>query len=268
MAKKPKIIAINGSPNRHGGNTGQMLHMLEKTLSKEGCEMETICLAEKRTWFCAGCGFCLENVAGKCWIKDDHRGIVDNMLAADGIILASPVYIAHVTGQMKVFMDRCLGIGHKPRPTWKPGLVVSVSGGWGDVEVANYLASSLRIFGAFPVGQFIAISRLPGQFLGKEDVAARAEDLAGDLARAIKDKRRYPATEKDLHFYHFMGYAVKEEQEIMAGDIKHWTEHNFYDGFETYIKQIYTIYPLDRERRKAALKKVFANHLKQYKQGD
>jgi multimeric flavodoxin WrbA len=266
MAKKPKIVAINGSPNRHGGNTGQMLAMIGKTLDKEGCELEVICLAEKRIWFCAGCGFCLENVAGKCWIKDEHRSIVDEILAADGVILASPVYIAHVTGQMKVFLDRCLGIGHKPRPTWKPGLAVSVSGGWADVEVANYLSSSLRIFGAFPVGQFIAISRLPGQFLGKEDVEARAKDWARDLVIAITEKRRYPATENDLHFYHFMGYAVKEEQEIMTGDIKHWTEHNLYDGFETYIKQKYTRFPLDRERRKAALKKVFANHLKQYKE--
>ena len=63
-------------------------------------------------------------------------------------------------------------------------------------------------------------------------------------------------------------HSKKEEREIMTGDYKHWTEHNFFDGFETYIKQHYTRYPLDRERRQASLKRVFEKHLIQYKQDE
>ncbi len=266
MNTKPRIVAVNGSPNRRGGNTGQLLKMLEATLNEEGIEMEAICLAEKRIWFCAGCGVCLENEAGKCWINDDHRAITDKLLSADGVILASPVYIMSVTGQMKVFLDRCLGIGHKPRPTWKPGLVVCVSGGMAETEVANYLSHpALKIFGAFPVGQLTAISTLPGQFLGKEDVESRAADLGRELSRAIKDKRRYPATDKDLYFYHFMGNLVKEDKDSMMGDYEHWDKQGLFEGFENYVKQRYSRIQIDPEHRNAVLKKVFANHNKQYK---
>ncbi len=49
-----KVVAVNGSPNRYGGNTGQILRMLEKTLNDHEFEMETICLTEQKIWFCAG----------------------------------------------------------------------------------------------------------------------------------------------------------------------------------------------------------------------
>ena len=62
------------------------------------------------------------------------------LLEAEGIILASPVYFRHVTGQMKTFFDRSLALGHKPRPTWKPGLAISVSAGLGETDTADYLA--------------------------------------------------------------------------------------------------------------------------------
>lgn len=263
---KPKIVAVNGSPNRHGGNTGQILQMLEKTLIDQGFEMETICLAEQKIWFCAGCGVCLENEQGRCWINDDHRAIVENLLAADGIILASPVFIMSVTGQMKVFLDRSLGIGHKPRPTWKPGLVVCVSGGMAESDVANYLSHpALKIFGAYPVGQLTAIGIRPGEFLGRADVEARAQDLSLDLCKAVKDKRRFPATDKDLYFYHFMGNLVKEGKDFMKGDYTYWQKHGLYEGFETYVNQCYSRIDMDKNFRDAAMKKVFSNHNKQYK---
>jgi len=266
MDVKPRVTAVNGSPNRRGGNTGQLLKMLETTLNENGIEMEAICLAEKRIWFCAGCGVCLENEAGKCWINDEHHAIAEKLLTADGVILASPVYIMSVTGQMKVFLDRSLGIGHKPRSTWKPGLGVSVSAGMGETDVVNYLSHpALKIFGAFPVGQLTAISALPGQFLGKEDVERRAADLAGDLARAIIERRRYPATDKDLYFYHFMGNLIKKERDSMKGDYEHWQRQGLYEGFDTYVKQEYTRSEIDPEFRKTVLKKVFVNHNKQYK---
>jgi len=265
MNNSPKIVAINGSPNRRGGNTGQILQMLEKTLAAENFEMEIICLSEKRIWYCAGCGFCLENEKGGCWIKDDHKEILEKLLAADGIILASPVYIISVPGQMKVFLDRCLGIGHKPRPTWKPGLVACVSAGMGETEVADYLAHpALKIFGAYPVGKLTAISVFPGGFLGKEDVEARAADLARDLARAVREKRRYPATDKDLLFYQFMRDLVERHKQVMAGDFNHWEKHGLFEGFEAYTKQGYTHVETPPDLRKARMKKIKGSHNKQY----
>jgi multimeric flavodoxin WrbA/putative sterol carrier protein len=259
MATKPTIVALNGSPHAGVGNTSQMIEMLRPTLTAEGFELEVIELAGKDIEYCTGCAFCMEK--GRCWIDDDHRKIVDRLLAADGVILASPVYFMHVTGQMKTFLDRCLAFGHKPRSTWKPGLAISVSAGMGETDAANYLAFVLRTFGAFSVGTLTAIATGPGEFLGKEAVVGRAADLAKDLARAIKEKRRYPATDRDLRFYQFMGSLVKSEKDtIMKHDYRHWQEHGFFDSFEKYIQQSKAEVPFDAGLRDAWIKEMIEEH--------
>ncbi len=253
MSEKPTIVALNGSPHGGIGNTSLMIEMLRSTLAEEGFELEMIALAGKNIEYCTGCAFCMEK--GRCWIDDDHRKIMEKLLAADGVILASPVYFLHVTGQMKTFVDRCLAFGHKPQPTWKPGLAISVSAGMGETDTANYLAFLLRNFGAFSVGTLTAMATQPGGFMGKEAVEARAVDLARDLARAIKEKRRYPATDRDLRFYYFMGNLVKSQKDgVMKHDYQHWQEHGFYDSFEKYIGQETAEALYDGESRDAWIK--------------
>jgi multimeric flavodoxin WrbA/putative sterol carrier protein len=259
MFEKPTIVAVNGSPHAGIGNTALMIEMLRPTLAEEGFELEVIDLAGKNVEYCTGCAFCMEK--GRCWIDDDHRKIIEKLLSADGVILASPVYFLHVTGQMKTFLDRSLAFGHKPRTTWKPGLAISVSAGLGETDTANYLAFLLRTFGAFSVGTLTAMATQPGGFLGKEAVEARAVDLARDLARAIKEKRRYPATDRDLRFYQFMGSLVKRQKDtVMKHDYKHWQEHGFYDSFEKYIQQTTAEVPFNGELRDAWIKEMIEEH--------
>ena len=118
--------------------------------------------------------------------------------------------------------------------------------------MAGYLASLLHTFGAFPVGTLTAMAVQPGGFWGKESVEARAADLARDLSRAIKENRRYPATDRDLRFYQFMGNLVQSQKDtVMKHDYKHWQEHGFYQGFEAYIQQAPAEIPYDPKVREA-----------------
>jgi multimeric flavodoxin WrbA/putative sterol carrier protein len=259
MESRFPIVAINGSPHAGFGNTAMMLEMLRSTLAENGLSLEVVNLCEQDIDYCIGCGVCMEK--GRCWIQDDHAGIVERLLAADGVILASPVYFLHVTAQMKTFMDRSLAFGHKPQPHWKPGLAVSVSAGYGETQVAEYLGSLLRVYGAFSVGRLTALSTGPGEFLGKSAVEARARDLAVDLARAVKEKRRYPATDSDLIFYQFMGALVRDHRDsIMKDDFAHWEKHGLYSDFESYIQQAKEKVPYDPEIRKAWIQEVAARH--------
>ena len=123
---------------------------------------------------------------------------------------------------MKTSIDRSLEFGHKPRGVTKPGLVVTVSAGLADTATAHYLEGMLRIYGAFSLGALVAIATGPGGFLGKEAVESRAQDLARDLARAIKDKRRYPVTGDDFYAYLFMRDLVTREKDFMRDDYQYW----------------------------------------------
>jgi multimeric flavodoxin WrbA/putative sterol carrier protein len=248
MSAQPRVVAINGSPHGAIGNTSQMIRMIGEGLSGEGIVLEEIFLTDKEIAYCIGCAVCLEK--GKCWRGDDHAGIMDAMFAADGIILASPVYFKHVTAQLKTFIDRSLAFGHKLRGAFKPGLAVTVSSGLADTATAHYLEGMLRIYGAFSLGALVAIGTSPGGFLGKETVEARAQDLARDMARAIKEKKRYPVTGDDLYAYLFMRDLVTREKEFMRDDYQYWRKEGILDGFEAYAQQRYTEVHYDPEIRK------------------
>jgi multimeric flavodoxin WrbA/putative sterol carrier protein len=247
-----KVVAINGSPHGAIGNTGQMIRMIGENLSREDIVLEEIFLTDKTIAYCIGCAVCLEK--GKCWRNDGHAGITDALFAADGIILASPVYFKHVTAQMKTFLDRSLAFGHKPRRASKPGLAITVSAGLADTATAHYLEGMLRVYGAFSLGTLVAIGTGPGGFLGKEAVESRARDLAHDLARALKEKKRYPVTGDDLYAYLFMRDLVTREKEFMCDDYQYWQNAGILDGFEAHVQQQYTRPPHDPEMRREWIK--------------
>lgn len=254
MDGRLKVVALNGSPHGAIGNISQMIQMVASALSQEDILVEEVHLSEKRVEYCVGCGICLQK--GRCWRPDDHAGVVEKLLTADGIILASPVYFGHVTAQMKAFIDRSLAYGHKPRRTWKPGLAVSVSAGKGETETVHYLARMLGVYGSFSVGTFTAIATNPGAFLGKELVDARAQDLARDLARAMKEKRRYPLTDENLAMFLFMKELVTREKDFMEDDYRYWQETGLLEGFEAFAGQKFTPANFDPEFRKEWLREI------------
>ncbi|MDQ0287607.1 multimeric flavodoxin WrbA [Desulfofundulus luciae] len=99
-----KILAINGS-HRKGKNTAIMLQAVLDEAAKSGAETELVELVDYNIKPCLACNRCLGKT--ECSIKDDDMGVLaGKMLAADGIVLGSPVYWANVTGLMKNFIDR------------------------------------------------------------------------------------------------------------------------------------------------------------------
>lgn len=102
---KKKIIIISGSP-RKGGNSDILCDEFAKGASEVGYEVEKIRIAERQISFCTACYACKEN--HKCIQKDDMAEILDKMVNADVIVLATPVYFYTMCAQMKAFIDRTL----------------------------------------------------------------------------------------------------------------------------------------------------------------
>jgi len=67
-------------------------------------KVEKVVLAEKKINYCTGCYACRGN--GQCAQKDDMAPILDSMIAADVIVLATPVYFYTMCAQMKTVIDR------------------------------------------------------------------------------------------------------------------------------------------------------------------
>jgi multimeric flavodoxin WrbA len=98
-----KAIAIVGSPRKQGNTETLASHTL-KSVAEEGIETELIPLSGKEIKPCNDCNACFKT--GVCIIKDDFEPVFAKMLEADGIILASPVYIGSCTALLKALMER------------------------------------------------------------------------------------------------------------------------------------------------------------------
>uniref|UniRef100_A0A831ZTC5 Flavodoxin family protein n=1 Tax=Desulfacinum infernum TaxID=35837 RepID=A0A831ZTC5_9BACT len=99
-----KVVAINGS-HRKGMNTAAMLGLVLEEAARGGAETELVELVDCRIEYCLSCNQCLREP--KCSIRDDDMpALAEKMLAADAVILGSPVYFGNVTARLKTFMDR------------------------------------------------------------------------------------------------------------------------------------------------------------------
>jgi multimeric flavodoxin WrbA len=106
-----KVVAFNGSPRREG-NTSILVQAVFDELKKEGIETELVPLGGKAVRGCMACYACVQNKNRRCVMEDDHiNDCIRKMTEADGIILASPVYVADVTMEMKALIDRACLVG-------------------------------------------------------------------------------------------------------------------------------------------------------------
>lgn len=101
-----KVLVLSSSP-RKGGNSDILCDEFVKGAKEAGNEVTKIFLREKKINYCTGCGFCNTNDYTACAQKDDAPAILDAMIDADVIVMATPVYFYTMCAQMKTLIDRC-----------------------------------------------------------------------------------------------------------------------------------------------------------------
>lgn len=98
-----KVLILSGS-FRKGGNSDLLCDQFAMGAKEVGHEVEKVFINDKNIAYCRGCGVC--NTTHKCVLKDDMAEILDKMVKADVIVMATPVYFYSMNGQMKTLIDR------------------------------------------------------------------------------------------------------------------------------------------------------------------
>lgn len=101
------VLILSSSPRR-GGNSDTLCDEFLRGANDAGHSVEKIFLSDKKINYCTGCSIC--SMHGKpCPQKDDMPEILEKMVAADIIVMATPVYFYTMSAQMKTLIDRCCG---------------------------------------------------------------------------------------------------------------------------------------------------------------
>lgn len=98
------VLIISGSP-RKGGNSDLLCDQFMAGALEAGHTVEKIFAQEHKIAPCLGCGHC-QSHAGACVQRDGMDAILEKMVNADVLALASPVYFYSVSAQIKAIIDR------------------------------------------------------------------------------------------------------------------------------------------------------------------
>ena len=91
-----KVLILSSSP-RKGGNSDLLCDEFMRGAKESGHDVEKIFIAQKKINYCMGCGVC--NSTSKCVQHDDMAEILDKMVSADAIVLATPIYFYSMDDQ-------------------------------------------------------------------------------------------------------------------------------------------------------------------------
>jgi multimeric flavodoxin WrbA len=185
-----KILGISFSP-RKNGNTVAMLGKALAGAAAAGADIGLYSVAGKNIQPCDGCWGCMKS--GKCHIKDDVPELFDQMLAADGLILGTPVYFWGMTAQAKAVIDRSISLGRPGRSlASKVCGVVACSGSLGMGNVLKDLSYYIVQRRLLPANQVSAYAGSPEELEKMPKCLKALDDLGRQMVALVKMKFKYP----------------------------------------------------------------------------
>ena len=215
-----KILAVIGSPRK--GTSYHSVQIMEEYLKSLGdVEFEYLFLKDYRMQDCRGCESCVRFGIAKCPLGDDVAEIEKKMLAADAVMLVSPIYSFHITAKMKQFIDRYTYWVHRPPFAGKFAYVYVLRGAmFGDS--IRYLKQVAKSWGFAVAGSFggPALEQLADKPRAKDE--AKIKKQMRIFYDTVKNgKLPKPKLGDLIYFGIWKGNAVTYKEFIPA-DYEYW----------------------------------------------
>jgi multimeric flavodoxin WrbA len=234
-----KILALVSS-NRKRGNTARIVQMIEAQSQALAArhnaplEFETLYLGDIEMRPCRGCRACFDRGEARCPLQDDMPLIRAKIDAADGLIIASPVYVNDVNGVAKTWIDRLAYICHRPALAGKCAYLIATVADSPTGHALQTMNIALRTWGYHIVGQ---AGYKMGPLLPQDELESRYEEetarVAATLFQAIhRQQASHPA------FLSLMMFKIQQLawQRGTPGslDYAYWQDQGWLDPARTF----------------------------------
>ena len=127
------ILGICGSPIKDS-NTELILREGLKAIEQNGVKTEIFTLDGKTVEDCRHCNWCMAKQTEDkyCAVKDDLEQLFPKVVEADALMVASPVYLARMSGHMASILDRlrCIHYGKSYAGTMKHKVGAAIAVSW------------------------------------------------------------------------------------------------------------------------------------------
>ena len=163
-----KVLLVNGSPHAQG-MTARQLAFVEEVLLQDGIEAVWFQVGSKPVQDCIGCERC--EATSRCVFGDVANDLIEAILAADGIVIGSPVYYGGPAGSLCSLLDRAFYAGDEHGSGFAGKPAAAVVNCWR----AGTTAALDRLYKYFSIAQMPIITShywsqmFNGEYLGYDD---------------------------------------------------------------------------------------------------
>ena len=197
-----KVLLINGSPRSHG-NTAAALAEMAQIFAQESIEAEIVQVGNQDIRGCIACGHCYKQ--GKCVFDDAVNVLAAKFEAADGLVIASPVYYASPNATLIAALDRLFYSTHFDK-RMKVGASVAVARRGGCSSTFDVLNKYFPISG-MPVASSQYWNSVhggrPGEAAQDEEGMQTMRTLARNMAFLMKSialgKEQFGLPQREAH---------------------------------------------------------------------
>lgn len=222
-----KTVIIHGQ--NHKGST---YHIAKMLADKVGGKIIEFFLPKDFGEFCIGCTACFTKSETLCPHHEKLKKITEAMDAADLIILASPVYVYHVTGAMKAFLDHYgyRFMVHRPEESMfrKQAVCISTAAGAGMKSTNKDMADSTFFWGIAKTYRYGAAVRETSWNRVNDKIKKRIDKKTDSLARTIlKKHEKVKPSIKTKAFFHIVRMIQKNgwcEVDVAYWKVKGWSD--------------------------------------------
>lgn len=153
-----KIVVLNGSPQAKG-NTSALVEEFSRGARESGCEITIFQLDKLNIHGCKGCFGGGKNLNSPCVQKDDMDKIYPAYIAADLVVLATPLYYWNFSGQLRTTFDRLFAVAEcNPdyRNPKKESVLLMAAEGYGFDDALTYYQNLMKHLGWTERGHVLA----------------------------------------------------------------------------------------------------------------
>ena len=170
-----KVLGISSSP-RVNGNTDLLLREVLAGAESVGGNVEYLALRDSNISPCVECNSCYKT--GRCRIQDDYQSILQKMIGADRLVVATPIFFMAVSAQCKMLIDRCQCLWAHKYVLKKP-LITSPNRDRRGLVIAAGGSKGSKMFGCVRMTMKYFFDVLDMHFVG--GLFVNKVDAAGDI---------------------------------------------------------------------------------------
>ena len=238
---KKKVFAFVGSRSVKRTTYGFVNEIISEISKRRDVDYEELTLNDLKIKHCIGCSSCFKK--GHCIQKDDLNLLSKKILESDLFIIAAPVYMLGMPGEMKNIIDRLTSWAHTFRLVGKNVLIASTCDTNGHTTVVDQLHVYMLYMGARIVGKYVGTNLIPDNMKTDSHIML-LKDMNKDIPLCVDEiLKKCDSKMVSNKFNESIFEKYKENQmflinnNLSTGETKYWVNSGMIEcrSYQDYI---------------------------------